>query len=279
MAAATSAISSSPWGRNSCRGGSSRRIVTGRPAMISNNSTKSARCIGRNFAIAARRVFLVVGENHLPHRLDTVLFEKHVLGAAQPDSFGAETDRRFRVGRRVGVRAHAKLAHLVGPADQGGKFSGQLRLDHLDLAGQHLAGRSVDRDVVALFERLSAGRHRAPGIVDAQRACARNAGLAHAARHDGSVRGHAAARGEDALGRVHAVDVFGRCLDAHQDDLPAVGFELRRLVRRKNDLAGCGAGRRRQAGRDDAPMRARIDRRVQQLIEGERIDAQDGVVL
>ena len=34
-------ISSSPCGKNSCSGGSSRRIVTGRPRMISNSSTKS----------------------------------------------------------------------------------------------------------------------------------------------------------------------------------------------------------------------------------------------
>ena len=57
------------------------------------------------------------------------------------------------------------------------------------------------------------------GVVDAQRAGAGDAGLAHAARDHGGVRGHAAAGGEDAFGRVHAVDVLGRGLDPHQDDL------------------------------------------------------------
>ena len=57
------------------------------------------------------------------------------------------------------------------------------------------------------------------GVVDAQRAGAGDAGLAHAARHHGRMRGHAAARGEDALGRVHAVDVLGARLDAHENDL------------------------------------------------------------
>ena len=41
-------------GRNSCSGGSSRRMVTGRPSMISKSSTKSSRCIGRILASALR---------------------------------------------------------------------------------------------------------------------------------------------------------------------------------------------------------------------------------
>ena len=162
---------------------------------------------------------LVVGEDHLAHRLDAVLVEEHVLGAAEPDAFGAEAHGGLGVGRRVGIGAHAELAHLVGPADQRGKFAGELRLDHVDLAGEHLAGRAVDGDEVALFERLAAGGHGLRGVIDAQRAGAGDAGLAHAARNHGGVRGHAAAGGEDAFGGVHAVDVLRRGLHAHQDDL------------------------------------------------------------
>ena len=58
-------------------------------------------------------------------------------------------------------------------------------------------------------------------VVDADRARARDAGLAHAARHHRGVAGHAAAGGEDAFGRVHAVDVLGAGLDADEDDLLA----------------------------------------------------------
>ena len=54
-AAATSAYSASLCGRNSCSGGSSSRIVTGKPAMISNISMKSLRWAGSNFSSAARR--------------------------------------------------------------------------------------------------------------------------------------------------------------------------------------------------------------------------------
>ena len=75
---------------------------------------------------------------------------------------------------------------------------------------------------VALLHRRAAGGHGLRAIVDAQRAGAGDAGLAHAARDHGGMRGHAAARGQDALGGVHAVDVLGRGLDAHQDDLAAL---------------------------------------------------------
>ncbi len=57
VASATATRSSSVWGKNSCSGGSSSRMVTGSPSMIVNSSTKSARCIGRIFSSAARRPF------------------------------------------------------------------------------------------------------------------------------------------------------------------------------------------------------------------------------
>jgi hypothetical protein len=50
--------------------------------------------------------------------------------------------------------------------------------------------------------------HRAFRDVDLERARAGHAGPAHAARHHGRVARHAAARRENALGRMHAVNVF-----------------------------------------------------------------------
>ena len=64
--------------------------------MILNSSTKSARCIGKSLASAARRGFLVLGQDHLAHGADAVLVEEHVLGAAEPDALGAELDRGAR---------------------------------------------------------------------------------------------------------------------------------------------------------------------------------------
>ena len=48
---------SSRLGRNSCSGGSSRRMVTGSDSMALKRPAKSARCMGRSFLSAARRSF------------------------------------------------------------------------------------------------------------------------------------------------------------------------------------------------------------------------------
>ena len=69
-------------------------------------------------------------------------------------------------------------------------------------------------------------------------AAAGHTAFAHAAGHDRRMGRHAAAGRQDALGCMHAVDILGRCLDAHQDDL-APDFCLGLgLIRGKNDLAG-----------------------------------------
>ena len=45
----------SSWGKNSCRGGSSRRMVTGRPSIALNSPTKSFFWNGKSFLRADRR--------------------------------------------------------------------------------------------------------------------------------------------------------------------------------------------------------------------------------
>ena len=72
---------------------------------------------------------------------------------------------------------------------------------------------------------------------------------------------------------MHAVDVLGRGLDAHQDDLLALRLERLGVVGREHDLAGRRARRRRQAGRDHLALGLGIDGRMQQLVERGRIDA------
>ena len=112
---------------------------------------------------------------------------------------------------------------------------------------EHLAGAAVDGDDVALAEGRAHRHQRAGLVVDAQRAGAADAGLAHAARHDRGVAGHAAARGQDAVRGMHAVDVLRAGLDAHQDHLPAERLQLLGLLRGEDDLAGRGARRGGQA--------------------------------
>src|SRR5450756_1472125 len=54
-ASAISSVSRSIWGRNSWRGGSSRRMITGKPSMASRIFSKSSRCMGSSFSRAGVR--------------------------------------------------------------------------------------------------------------------------------------------------------------------------------------------------------------------------------
>ena len=202
-----------------------------------------------------------------------MLVEEHVLGAAEPDALGAELQCHASVARRVRIGAHAKLAQLVGPPHQGRELARERGLGHRHAADQHLTGRAVDGDDVARFERMAADG-QAPGSgIDAQRTGPGDARLAHAARDHRGVRGHAAAGGQNSFGRVHAVDVFGRSLDPHQDHAPVLRLERLGGVGRKHDLARGRARRGRQAGRDHFAFGGGIDGRVQELVEGGRVDA------
>ena len=95
--------------------------------------------------------FFVLRQDHLAHRADAVLLKEHVLGAAKPDALGAELDRGAGVGGRIGIGAHFELAHRIGPLHQGAELAGEFRLSHRHLAGQHLAGRAVDGQRIALL--------------------------------------------------------------------------------------------------------------------------------
>ena len=121
-----------------------------------------------------------------------------------------------------------------------------------------VAGGAVDRDHVALAHDGVADRQRARRLVDLRALDAGHAGLAHAARHDGRVRGHAAVRGHDALGLDQAVDVVGRRLPAHEHDRLAGGAAPRGGVG-VEDGGADGRARRGVRGRARAarPRRTR----------------------
>ena len=63
----------------------------------------------------------------------------------------------------------------------------------------------------------------------------------HAARDHGRMARHAAARGEDADGGMHALHVLRRRLDARQDHRVALPFQMNGLVRIEHELARGGA--------------------------------------
>src|ERR1017187_10081863 len=69
---ATSTIRSSRFGRNSCSGGSSVRMTTGKPSIAMNRPAKSLRCMGRSLRQGLAAGLLVEGQNHGLHVLDAI---------------------------------------------------------------------------------------------------------------------------------------------------------------------------------------------------------------
>ncbi len=93
----------SSCGRNSCSGGSSRRMVTGRPSIASKMPTKSAFWNGSIFGEPPSGGLLRRRRGSSSRMATMRCFaEEHVLGAAEADAFGAELAglRRSRPGCR-----------------------------------------------------------------------------------------------------------------------------------------------------------------------------------
>ena len=133
-----------------------------------------------------------------------------------------------------------------------------------DLALEHLAGGAIDGDDVAALDGDVARHHLAAHRIDLQHARAGDAGPAHAARHHGGVAGHAAARGQDAARRMHAVNVFRAGFGAHQDHVTMIGGQLLGFLGGEGDFAGGGARRGAQADRDLFARRIGIQGGMQQ---------------
>jgi len=55
-------------------------------------------------------VSFVVRENHFAHGLQTIFSEKHVLRAAESDTFRSKVTRNFRILRRIGIGSNFKPA-------------------------------------------------------------------------------------------------------------------------------------------------------------------------
>ena len=74
--------------------------------------------IREQFRQCARALIICAGENHFAHGVDPIAFKKHMLGAAEPDPFGAERDSIFDLFGRVGICAHPQAAEFVRPLHQ-----------------------------------------------------------------------------------------------------------------------------------------------------------------
>ncbi len=206
-----------------------------------------------------------VGEDHAAHDRQPVP-EEHVLGAAQADALRAVLAGPGGVLRRVGVGADPECVapHLIGPGEDGVELGRGLPHGEVHGAEDDLAGGAVDGDHVALVDDRVAhpevvGAHD-DGLGPAHR------GLAPPTGDHGGVADQPATRREDALGHLHAVDVLGRGLLAHQDHLLAVVGGADGLVGVEIGHAHRGPGRRRQAGGEDLVLDV-LELGVEDLVE------------
>ena len=215
---------------------------------------------------------LGAGHDHRAHLRLAVGGHEHVLGPAQADALGAVLDRLQRVGRRVGVGAHAEPADVVGPAQHALEALAARRLDQRHVVERHHAGAAVDRDPLSGGDHDVADADRARAQVDVELAGADDRGAAHAARDERRVRGLAALGGEDAARGVEAGDVVGLGERAHEDHVARLGGGGDRLVGGEHDLALGRARRGGDAAREHLEARLGVEGRVQQRVERAGVD-------
>ena len=215
---ATSAWPASSCGRNSCSGGSSRRIVTGRPSIASKmpmkscfwNGSSSARAFFRPASSSARIIF----------RMATIRWSsKNMCSVRHRPIPSAPNERALTASSGVSALVRTLSVRTLSAHDMSvGEVAGDRGIDGRHLADHDVAGRAVDRDEVADLDDLAVDSDLALRLVDRDRLAADDARLAPAAGDDRRVAGLAAGGREDALGQVHAGHVLGAGLLAHQQD-------------------------------------------------------------
>ena len=184
------------------------------------DALKILALVRQQFLECLAAIAFVLGEDHLAHGVDAVPLEKHMLGAAQADTGGAERDGVFHLPRRVGVGANLHFGDLgtpvhdlrevpVSAAALGGGLVLEQALDDfrrggLDFARENLAAGAVDGQEIAFLEVRFADLHGALCVVDLHTGSAANADFAHLPCNQCRVRADTAASSEDAVGGDHA---------------------------------------------------------------------------
>ena len=235
-----SSNASSEAGRNSCKGGSSRRIVTGsRPSPITGRQNRHAvqaqappaRHRGARFA----PISCAVPQN-------TRRVEKHMLGAAQADTSRAEAPRAlgfldcFGIGAHLHALVFAAQAITVpkSPDNSGSKVGTRPCITRPDAPSMVMTspsrnswrqfGQSGCHNLSALLPHPT---HKA-----AQPPC-----------HNSGMAGHAPARCQNRARGIHAVNIFGAGFHAHQNDIFAARcFHLGGIGGKTNPAAGRPGG-------------------------------------
>ena len=207
-ARATRAVSSASGGRNSCSGGSSSRMVTGRPSIAARMPTKSARCSGSSAASAASsssgpsaRISRSTSSRRSPRNMCSVRHSPMPVGAEPPRPRGrpdgVSAFARTPSSRTASAWPSSRCTAATSGSAWGAQLAGQVAGDggglHRHLTGVDPAGGPVDRDHLAGSDRPVADGELAALRVDVQRVGPADAGPAHAPGHHGGVRGLAAA--------------------------------------------------------------------------------------
>ncbi len=184
-----------------------------------------------------------VSQNHLTHSYDLLVVEEHVLRTCQTDTLGTELTSHLCVVGRVGIGAHLQLGVLVAEVHELLEVAAELSSLRGNFAGIHLTGGTVDGDIVAFLIDHAVDFHGLGLVVNIQGTYAGDAALTHTASHNGSVRGHTAASGENTFSSAHAGEVLGRGLDADEDHLVTVSVPSLSVVSEEHNLAAACAGR------------------------------------
>ena len=238
-----------------------------------------------------RHALLALGrrENHGHHVRQPALGEEHVLGPAEANPLGPESERGLRVLRDIRVGAYAQPLHVVGPRKQLRELLVSRRLLGLERAihdlknlgwrgrerlEHHLTGRSIDGDHVALADHFVAHRHGFLLRVDGYGRAADHRRLAHLAADHGGVRGHPAGGGKNALSDVHAMDVVWDRFHPDQDHALPFAGPGHRIVRGEHHGPGGSARRRGQPLRRHLRLRPLLgfENWMQELVEGLGLD-------
>ena len=186
----------------------------------------------------------VVREDHVLHDREALGLPEHVLRAREAYTLGAQLSREPAFSRRVGIDPDPEAPALVRPREQLDQvfLFPELRLDGRQLAGEDLAGRSVDRDRIALFHYLSVDVHLAFHKIDIERGDPCDTRQAETAGHDGRVGGRTATRGKDPGGRHHSMEVIGARLGTHEHHELFLTLKHDGTIGVENGAAGRRAG-------------------------------------
>ncbi len=140
-----------------------------------------------------------------------------MLGAAQPDAFGAHFARQPGIARRVRVRTHPQSSHFIGPFQQCFIGFRRLRANQVNVARVNRSVAAIERDPFAFANGTPAGRHLFCARINVNFFRANDAALSPTARHHGGVARLTACRRKYPLRDIHAADIFRASLAPYQN--------------------------------------------------------------